>query len=531
MPRFSTVAEFLDPAKGHRPTQAERKLINDCRKSGYCELGDGTVPQGPSPERSIRADLLRLLVTGGTPKCGLHPSGLWLEGSYITGTLDLSFSKCRGQCTFKACRFERKPNLEHATLAQLNLDGSHFPGLSGHRITVDGDILIRNATSKGTVVLSGAVVRGALDCGGSILNGMGLKALNAQDLESGDTVFLRGLKAIGAVHLVGAKIGGQLDCESADLYCSEMYALNAQSIHVKKSFILRNLGSLSGAVHLASARIGDLVDDHESWPSGKDKVYLVGFTYDRISAPSTNARDRLPWLKQGSTRDGQFHPQPYTQLAKVLRQMGHNRDARLVLAEQARLLGVEARRLQRLKSDGTRRLIFENPLADARHLLAYGFDTALRWVAGYGHKPWRSAVWLAGLFLAATTLAHLTWAEGSFAPNSDVILTSPGWLQAEAADCIPTPTPGCDPNPAATWSNDPARGLDWDSFNRYGYAADLVVPVLDLGQTDAWAPSKDRGPYGKALWWGRWVLAALGWLVTALGVAAITGIMQRNAPE
>lgn len=135
------------------------------------------------------------------------------------------------------------------------------------------------------------------------------------------------------------------------------------------------------------------------------------------------------------------------------------------------------------------------------------------------------------LFLTAPAKAHFTWTEGSFAPNSDVIVTSPGWLQAEAADCVPVPTPGCDPNPALTWSNDPAGGLDWDSFNRYGYAADLVVPVLDLGQTDAWAPSKDRGPYGKALWWGRWVLAALGWFVTALGVAAITGIMQRNAPE
>lgn len=73
--------------------------------------------------------------------------------------------------------------------------------------------------------------------------------------------------------------------------------------------------------------------------------------------------------------------------------------------------------------------------------------------------------------------------------------------------------------------------MDWDTFNRYGYAADLVIPILDLGQTDAWAPSKDRGDWGKALWWGRWVLAALGWLVTGLGVAAITGIMQRSAPE
>jgi hypothetical protein len=32
------------------------------------------------------------------------------------------------------------------------------------------------------------------------------------------------------------------------------------------------------------------------------------------------------------------------------------------------------------------------------------------------------------------------------------------------------------------------------------------------------------------LWWLRWPLEGAGWLVTALGVAAITGIMQRNQP-
>jgi hypothetical protein len=94
-----------------------------------------------------------------------------------------------------------------------------------------------------------------------------------------------------------------------------------------------------------------------------------------------------------------------------------------------------------------------------------------------------------GILFAATTLAHLTWTEGSFAPNSDVILTSPEWKDLLAIDCIgPLPdsyTASCIKNPADIWSAKAARGLDWDSFNRYGYAADLVIPVLDLGQTDA----------------------------------------------
>ena len=93
---------------------------------------------------------------------------------------------------------------------------------------------------------------------------------------------------------------------------------------------------------------------------------------------------------------------------------------------------------------------------------------------------------------------------------------------------MPEPTDGCLKNPAAAWSSFGQDGLDWDTFNPFGYGLDLVVPILTLGQTDAWAPSKDRGPMGKLLWWGRWVLISFGWIVSALGAAAITGIIQRK---
>jgi hypothetical protein len=129
--------------------------------------------------------------------------------------------------------------------------------------------------------------------------------------------------------------------------------------------------------------------------------------------------------------------------------------------------------------------------------------------------------------IAATNLAHLAWQEGSFAPNSDVILTSPHWTQIAGPDC----PDGCADNPAAAWSAKNAPGMDWDSFNALAYAADLVVPLIDLGQTRAWAPSKDRGPLGWLMWWRRWVFIIAGWVVASLGLAAVTGFVQKNAPD
>ena len=57
---------------------------------------------------------------------------------------------------------------------------------------------------------------------------------------------------------------------------------------------------------------------------------------------------------------------------------------------------------------------------------------------------------------------------------------------------------------------------------------DLVVPIVSLGQEAAWAPSTTRGPWGWWLWGARWWLISLGWIVTAIGAAAVTGVIRRD---
>ena len=54
------------------------------------------------------------------------------------------------------------------------------------------------------------------------------------------------------------------------------------------------------------------------------------------------------------------------------------------------------------------------------------------------------------------------------------------------------------------------------------------IPIIDFGQTVHWGPSAGRGPWGLWLWRASFFLAAAGWIVTALGAAAITGIIRRE---
>ncbi len=639
MPHFKTIAEFEAQTAANAPTEAERQLIEDCCEGRPCILAP-TRPETATPANIIRAPLLRLLIIGGSPACGLTESGVHLCGGFITGSLDLDFATARGMTTLDVCHFTDAPRLMQAHLRHLSLQRSHLPGLLAQGMTVDGSVLLRNLTATATVDVNGAQITGQLDCssaefdgqtgpdtwgralhaqgvtvgaalflrsltatgmvdvngariGGQLactdakldgktgpdswgvaFNAQGVTvgadlflidltatgmvavngaqitgqldctgtrldgrtgpdswgaALNAQEVTIGAGLFLRNLIATGMVDVNGARISGELDCDGATFDGKSSFAFNGQRMQVKQGFLWRGIAKTAGQVSLASAHVGDLVDDLASWP---DDLYLDGFTYDRISAAPTEAKGRLGWLKKGSNFQGTFHPQPYTQLAKVLFEIGHDREARVVLRKREALLHVHGRAARRIEPNGDVDVALRSLWRDAVNLLDWLWDWLTYLVIGYGYRPFNSLAALLFLFVIASFLASETWSEGSFAPNSDVILTSSGWAQAEASDCIPRQDPPrvtiCDPNPAAAWASDPARGLDWDTFNPWAYAADLVVPVLDIGQTSAWAPSKDRGPWGWGLWWGRWVLEVLGWVITALGAAAITGIIQRD---
>ena len=529
---FRTVDEFLALTGEERPTPAEVRLVEAVRAGTGCVISE-TRPEAATHENTVRASLLRLLITGATQGCGTQDFGVWLEGGWVTGRLDLSFAKARGRTVLDACHFVEEPRLPEADLNELSLEGSHLPGLYAQGMRLRGSLFLRKVTATGTVDVNGAKIGRQMDCEGARLDGAGGEALNAQGVETGAALFLRGVTATGTVAVNGAKIGGQMDCGGARLDGAGGEALNAQRLQVEQGLFWRDVTVTSGRVMLGSAQVGDLVDDGR-WPEGTDMLILDGFTYDRIGgdkAPVT-AAGRQAWLRAGSVWKGRFLPQPYTQLARVFRSMGHGGEARMVLYWREGLVAEQERRDILAAPVGAGGRVFGHLWRKVRAAFVGVGSRFLSFVAGYGYKPVRALRGLLGLWLLAWLLAYLVWVNGQFAPNSDVVLVSEDWQDLLARDCekdpdLPLPAP-CVANPAEAWSGDPLHGMDWESFSPWGYALDLVVPILDLGQTDAWAPSKDRGWWGWGLWFGRGWFAVLGWLVTALGAAAVTGIMQRD---
>jgi hypothetical protein len=59
------------------------------------------------------------------------------------------------------------------------------------------------------------------------------------------------------------------------------------------------------------------------------------------------------------------------------------------------------------------------------------------------------------------------------------------------------------------------------AFNPLAYTADVILPIVDLGQKSAWQPQ------GSALYWS-WALTVAGWVLTTAVVAGLTGILKHD---
>lgn len=483
-------------------TPAEQALLQACETGSECALDGGSLPDINMPQhaREIRAEVLRFLIIGGCDACAFHEAGVVLKGAVITGELDLNYCKAPGAIDIQNSVFEQKIKAVGLRSELINFDGSHLNGLEAQGMAITGSVLMRSTRHTRSIEMNGATVGGQLSLRKAILNVTSKNAITGQNIHVEGHMILHGLQANATLYLMSGVIGGQINFRDSTFGSQEGTALQGQSLTVHDMMIWKNVTVTGGAIQFLSAKFQSISTDFENWP-GQGDLKIDGMVYDRISASKTGADEFLAWLAKGSKHKGTFRPQPYTQLAKVLHDMGHDTTARKVLEKREELL----------REDERRKMGVWAPL---HYVFA---DKALKHLIGYGHRPFKSLWALAFLILAAIVPAHFAWDEGSMTPNSPVILNSQGWAAHLDAH-----------NPADSWSAKEAAGQDWETFNRYAYGFDVVIPIINFGQTDAWAPSTNRGWWGQQLYWLRWVLAVAGWIVSALGAAAITGLIRRD---
>lgn len=538
---------------------------------------DNLSPPENGTERSMfDARLIRCLMTEEIPGISCRNEGVELLGLWIERELDLSIVDCGHPIRAIACNFQTALSLEGARVDGLDLSDSVIPSLDANHIQCRGSVkLAHNFKALGVVNLSNARIDGELDCAqGNFAASNGI-ALDCSNAIIGSHVYLdNGFRADGLVTFVDARIFGKLlcsgstftamdpehhvlNCDAAligadlflrmgftavgkvsfvraevkgDLECNQAKfdgAVTCEGVLIRGGFFWKGVSGNVSTLNLTETKVGRLTDDTASWACVETPA-LSGFRYDSIQSDIT-VKDRLALLDRkwernippSSTRKD-FDPQPYSQLAKVYETMGHRGDAAKVrLRRDVRLASA---RLARAITGST--WSSTAVLSVLLALVSFLWSQLYRATFGFGYAPFRAFGTALVILLGTYVLAENTYQRGEFAPASPVVLASPEWLIASAFGCPGAQEPGCI-MPLRRWEKSLAY-RDYETFSPALYALDLFLPLDTLAQEESWAPSKDRGPWGWTLYWGRWLIQLSGWLLLTTAAAVFSGVLGKK---
>lgn len=500
-----------------------KKLLTN-NYTDYC-LAD-TDPDNPKNsdgwglERMIRAELLNSLCTDDQVAKLVHSKGIQIYGAKIEGDIDFDNAIFPRPLMLLLCALG-KTAIRRAEIRLIDFSGSFISSISADGLILNGPLFLRGIKTRGTVRLLGANIGGQVSCNGAefinpdgkslcvdglVVNGsfllkkikvtgearfLGAKidgqfdcegaifenpdgyAFNADGIETSGNCFLKRVKATGEVRLPGAKIGRQLDCTGAVFDNPKSDALNIQAAEIKGPIILREI-KLLGILNLSYAHVTTLVDEENGWPE-KGKLSLAGFEYNSIAIGSiTTAKKRLDWIRlQGSEN---FSLQPYEQLAKVFRQMGHESEAKEIL------------------------------IGKNKDICKFGNIKWYSWLwnkfigltIAYGYKPWRAGLGLLGFFIFGCFLFHQANETGLMEITKERV-----YMDESYSDLHITPP-------------------QYPEFNSCMYSLDTLIPVLDLHQEEYRLPK--AGFYRGYLWFH----IICGWILTTLGLASLTGLIKKE---
>ena len=351
--------------------------------------------------------------------------------------------------------------------SDLDCHGGIFENAGGDALNADGakvsgNIFLGNSFHAiGKVTFIGAAFSGQLNCSGGTFDNKNGNALAADQAKiKGSTFLAEGFHAVGVVRLSGTEISGQLSCARGTFENESGNALVAERANIGGILDLRAMQFKTGAVNLGHASVGVLVDDAASWPAN-GSLLINGFEYRTIggNAP-TDARSRLEWLG----RQREFTPQPYRQLAKVLREMGHGRDAREI--------DIARHRKERLN------------LSPASRVWSYVYD----WTTGFGYQPWRLIWFFAALVIIGTALSYAS--------------IDCGLMTAENQE-------------------------DGTLFTPLRYAVEIVSPLRVSDLQEVWSIDESR-PIGFIVVAAFGILKYLGLYGSLMAAAAMTGLLKKD---
>lgn len=373
-------------------------------------------------------------------------------------------------------------------IRELTLSDGHPKGLRVKGATIQGRLDFDDCILARPLLLASCTIAGGISLRRAKAKMLGFQncpeigGIEGDSLEVQGHFLLRRSKFTQQVFLLGGRVGRNLECDGAKMDGGKVASLQADGLEVGGALFMRGGFVAKGKVALNRVKAGALIDDSGSWPE-KGQLVLTGFTYDDIGRKSPQtAAERLDWLSRRED-DGRFDPKPYEQLAKVLKVIGHDRDAREVL------IAKEKERLAKGKL----------PWFVWPWWWLYGL------VSGFGYRRFRPLLWALAIIAVGAVVFDWAKSEGLMVPIKDRVYLSLGESKIPVKD-VPK---------------------HYTRLNPAIYSADLFLPFVDLAQDGYWMPSS-TGRVGRLLTAYMWLHITLGWFLSAIGVAAVTGLIKRE---
>ncbi|WP_214403879.1 hypothetical protein [Pseudonocardia lacus] len=214
---------------------------------------------------------------------------LRLRRARLSGVLRLTGAAVAVPVELRDCVFAHPPDLRMAEFSGLALTGCTVPGLRAGNLRVGADLLLADGfTATGPVNLSDAQIGGSLRLSAGRLRGADGRALFADRIVVGGTLYARRLRSDGELRLPGARITGNVDLAGADLASPTGEAVDMTGVSIEGSFLAGRHGTgtdlefrATGRVVLTGARIGG-------------DVVFSGARIERLPTPGPPDPDPVP---------------------------------------------------------------------------------------------------------------------------------------------------------------------------------------------------------------------------------------------
>jgi hypothetical protein len=461
---------------------AEKKLLEACKNGKPLELGKER-PREKTADNEIRGEFLRDLILNNNQNIDendesyilkIDPIGIKFSGAYISGRFDFSFCSTDLPFGFLNSIFEQEINLSDSKIRFLNLHGTKVVSLNAQGIYCKSDIFLRGGfEANGIIDFISAQIGDSLDCSNGKFNSR--YALNFTSTKINGSVFLNdNFESNGKVSFHSSYIGKSLIFTNA----KKIAYLNLESAHISRlDFDINNV----------------------------ETIDLDGFVYEHLDMTEQDLTSPAKWLEK-MPKENDFKPQPYKQLAKVLRNMGHNKDA-------------------------------DDTMIKYNEQLTKKDFSPFKWIygktAGYGYKPmnifWTMfSIWLVcGLFyLNASKVAV-------FAPNNPLVFQKKDYYEChieENGTALSDRWNHEKYNTTNNWVLNEKLEGEYTTFNPFWYSLDVILPIVDLQVEKDWGQyvSMNNWTLNDFTRWLMWFEIIVGWMYSLILVAILSGLAKNE---